>query len=344
MPIATPEQYREMIDAARAGGFAYPAINVSSSETLNAALRGFGEARSDGIVQLTTGAARYLSGPANDMAAGARALAGLAHVLGAQSPVLIALHSDHATVEHVDDFIRPLLAESRRRRERGQPPLFNSHMFDGSLLPLAENLAVSAELLREAAEVGVLLELEIGVVGGEEDGIDNERVSRDRLYTTPQDALQVAETLGTGENGQYLLAATFGNVHGHYAPKSVRLRPELLGELQRTVTSRSADGRGFDFVFHGGSGSTADEIRAAVAYGVVKMNIDTDTQYAFTHAVEQHFERASGASGASGANDGVDKNLYDPRSWGRAAERAMAARVLESAETLGSAGRTLTRH
>src|SRR5215471_3067262 len=210
MPIATPEQYREMIDAAQAGGFAYAAVNVSSSETLNAALRGFAEARADGIVQLTTGAAKYLSGPADNMVAGARALAEFAHIVGGCSPVLIALHTDHATREHVDDFIRPLLAESRRRRPRGQQPLFNSHMFDGSALPLAENLAVSARLLREAREADVLLELEIGIVGGEEDGIDNEHVPNRRLYTTPADALQVAETLGTGENGRYLLAATFG--------------------------------------------------------------------------------------------------------------------------------------
>jgi fructose-bisphosphate aldolase, class II len=342
MPIATPAQYREMIDAARAGGFAYPAVNVSSSETLNAALRGFGEARSDGIVQLTTGAARYLSGSTGDMAAGAQALAEFAHVVGARSPVLIALHTDHATVEHVDDFIRPLLAESRRRRGRGEPPLFNSHMFDGSRLPLAENLAVSARLLREAAELDVLLELEIGVVGGEEDGLDNGGVAPRRLYTTREDARQVADTLGLGENGRYLLAATFGNVHGRYAPGRVRLRPELLGELQDAVMSRSAPGRGFDFVFHGGSGSAMDEIRAAVAHGVVKLNLDTDTQYAFTHAIEKHLDRRR-TSVRVHADNGVDKRVYDPRAWGQKAEQAMAARVVDATKTLGSAGRTLTK-
>jgi fructose-bisphosphate aldolase class II len=342
MPIATPEQYRDMIDAAHAGGFAYPAVNVSSSETLNAALRGFAAARSDGIVQLTTGAARYLSGPADDIAAGAQALAQFAHIVGARSPVLIALHTDHATVDHVDDFIRPLLAESRRRRRRGQQPLFNSHMFDGSQLPLADNLAVSAELLREAAELEVVLELEIGIVGGEEDGLDNEGVARRRLYTTTEDALQVVGALGTGENGRYLLAATFGNVHGHYAPGNVSLRPELLGELQEAVMSRPAGGRGFDFVFHGGSGSTAREIRAAVAHGVVKMNLDTDTQYAFTHSIEQHLDGRA-TSFRIHADDGVDKSVYDPRSWGQKAEQAMAARVAEAAETLGSARRTLAR-
>jgi fructose-bisphosphate aldolase, class II len=334
MPLATPDEYRAILDEARAGGYAYAAVNVSSSQTLNATLRGFAEARSDGIVQITTGAASYLSGPTGDMALGARAFAELAHVLAARSPVLIALHTDHATAEHLDDFLRPLLRETRRRVERGEPPLFNSHMFDGSSLPLEENLRISAELLREANELDILLELEIGTVGGEEDGIDGRGVASERLYTTPEDARAVAEALGTGERGRYLLAATFGNVHGHYAPGNVHLRPELLGELQQTV----AGTRGFDFVFHGGSGSTEAEIREAVANGVVKMNVDTDLQYAFTHAIEQHFGDRVGSASA-----GLDKNVYDPRSWGQKAELAMAVRVVAAAETLGSAGRTLLR-
>jgi fructose-bisphosphate aldolase, class II len=341
MPIASPQQYLEMIDAARAGGYAYPAVNVSSSETLNAAFRGFAEARSDGILQITTSAARYLSGPAEDFAVGARAFAELAHLLGERTPVLIALHTDHATAEHVDDFLRPLLHESRRRRKHGRQPLFNSHMFDGSELPLKDNLRISAELLGEANDVDVLLELEIGTVGGEEDGIDHEHVGRERLYTTREDALNVAEGLGMGERGRYLLAATFGNVHGHYSPGNVSLRPELLGSLQEAVTDRYGDGSRFDFVFHGGSGSTVEEIRAAVANGVVKMNLDTDMQYAFTRAIEEHL--AGEARTRPDPRGGVDKAVYDPRSWGRKAELAMARRVVRASETLGSAGRTLAR-
>jgi fructose-bisphosphate aldolase class II len=330
-----------MIDAARAGGYAYPAINVSSSETLNAALRGFADARSDGIVQITTSAAEYFSGAVEDMAAGAQAFAEFAHVLAARAPVLIALHTDHCTPDHVDDFLRPLLLESRRRRERGEPPLFNSHMFDGSQLPLAENLRVSAGLLRETKQLGLLLELEIGTVGGEEDGINHVQVARERLYTSRADALAVAEVLGTGERGSYLLAATFGNVHGHYPPGNVKLRPGLLADLQ-DVASEHTRGRGrFDFVFHGGSGSTDQEIRAAVANGVVKMNLDTDMQYAFTHAIEEHLEGMFRPGNV--LNGGVDKRVHDPRSWGRKAERAMAARVVHAAKVLGSAGQTLTR-
>jgi fructose-bisphosphate aldolase class II len=341
MPIATPQQYRDMIDAARVGAYAYPAVNVSSSETLNAALRGFAEAGSDGIVQITTSAAKYLAGPAEDLAAGAQAFAELAHVLGERSPVLIALHTDHATAEHVDDFLHPLLRESRHRRENGGRPLFNSHMFDGSELPLADNLRIAAELLREANDIDVLLELEVGTVGGEEDGINHEHVPRERLYTTREDALEVAETLGMGERGRYLLAATFGNVHGHYAPGNVRLRPELLGELQAALAERYGVGPRFDFVFHGGSGSTVEEIQAAVANGVVKMNVDTDMQYAFTHAIEEHL--AGAASTRPVGSGGVDKSVYDPRSWGRKAELAMASRVVEASETLRSAGRTIAR-
>jgi fructose-bisphosphate aldolase class II len=342
MPIASSDQYHAMIDAARADGYAYPAVNVSSSETLNAALRGFAEARSDGIIQITTSAAGYLSGPAADMATGAHAFALFAHVLAARAPVLIALHTDHATAEHVDDFIRPLLAESRRRHERGEQPLFNSHMFDGSALPLAENLRLAAGLLHETNELDLLLELEIGTVGGEEDGINNEQVARERLYTTSADALAVAETLGTGERGRYLLAATFGNVHGRYAPGNVKLRPELLGELQDAVALQTGDARGFDFVFHGGSGSSTAEIRASVSHGVVKMNLDTDMQYTFTHAIERHLEHRS-TDARDGSAAGVDKRFYDPRSWGRKAELAMAARVQTASELLGSHGRTLAR-
>jgi fructose-bisphosphate aldolase class II len=342
MPIANSDQYRAMIDVARTSGYAYPAVNVTSSQTLNAALRGFAEARSDGIVQITTSAAHYLSGPAADMVAGAKAFALFAHVVAERAPVLIALHTDHATADHVDDFIRPLLAESGRRRDRGEQALFNSHMFDGSALPLAENLRIAAQLLRETDELEVMLEVEIGLVGGEEDGINNQHAARERLYTTPADALAVTRRLGTGERGRYLLAATFGNVHGHYASGNVKLRPELLGELQDAIAQLAGRRRGFDFVFHGGSGSSPAEIRAAVGHGVVKMNLDTDMQYAFTHAIETHLHaRPTGDAEDSGA--GVDKRVYDPRGWGRKAELAMAARVQAASELLGSNGRTLAR-
>lgn len=337
VPVATPEQFREMLDAARDGGFAYPAVNVTSTQTLNAALRGFVESRSDGIVEITTGAAMYLAGPSRDMAAGAHAFADFVHRIAEDLPVLIGLHTDHCAPADVDRFLIPLLTESAVRYAGGERPLFNSHMFDGSELPLDENLRVSRSLLDVASEIGVVMEFEIGLVGGEEDGLDHTSADRAKLYSTPEDAIAVAHALGTGERGRYLLAASFGNVHGHYAPGHVKLRPELLAELQRAV--RNGNGRQFDFVFHGGSGSTLEEIGAALENGVVKLNVDTDMQRAFSSAIERHFRAAD----ARASDDGlvVDKKLYDPRTWGRAAEDEMVELVASYASDLGSAGRSL---
>ena len=244
--IASTDLYGAMLDTATAAGYALPAINVTSSETLNGAMRGLADADSDGIIQLTTGGAEYLSGGAvKDMAAGARALAEYAWVLAERYPVLIALHTDHAPPAKFDAFVRPLIEESRRRRARGEQPLFQSHMFDGSTLPLAENLAISARLLAELAPLGIVLEVESGVVGGEEDGIRGPEAGRSELYTTTDDLLSVADALGVGERGRYLLAAAFGNVHGVYAPGNVRLRPEVLADGQSsTVAPESSASNG----------------------------------------------------------------------------------------------------
>jgi fructose-bisphosphate aldolase, class II len=333
MALASSTRFLEMLDAAQADGYAYPAVNVSSSQTLNAALRGFAEAGSDGIVQMTPSGAAFASGTAvGDAAVGASALAKFAYVLAERYPVLVALHTDHCPPEQVDGFLRPLLAETAARRERGEPPLFNSHMFDGSSLPLSENLARARELLAEAARLRVVLELEIGVVGGEEDGLEATGEPPERLYTTAEDGLAVAETLGTGDRGRYLLAATFGNVHGRYAPDSVSLRPAILGRLQEALAARY-DGARFQFVFHGGSGSPPAAIAEAISHGVVKMNLDTDLQHAFTSAVAEHVATA----------DLAEKKAFDPRSWGRKAEASMANRVAQACDELGSAGRSLAR-
>ena len=337
--LPSPAQYAAMIDAAAAGGYAFPAINVTSSQTLNAAIRGFAQAGSDGIVQATVGGARYLSGAADDALAGARALAALGHELAARAPVAIALHTDHCPPEHAEDFLRPLLAASRERRARGEQPLFHSHMFDGSTLPLDENLAISAELLDQCRALDVVLEIECGVVGGEEDGIGGEGVASERLYTSNEDLLRVADVLGTGERGRYLLAATFGSVHGLYAPGHVKLRPEILGDGQQALAQAHPDAR-FQYVFHGSSGSSPQELRAAVANGVVKVNLDSEAQYAFTRAAAGHmFAHYDGVLAVDG---GVgDKRAYDPRAWGAQAEAGMAARVAQACEELGSAGRSI---
>lgn len=340
MPIANPFRYREMLDAAREGGYAFPAINVTSSETLNAALAGFAEADSDGIIQVSTGGGQFLSGTAvDDMALGARALAEFAHAVADRYPMLVALHTDHCPPERVDDFIRPLLAETARRRARGLGPLFQSHMLDASALPLDENLALAAELLRECAAQEVLLELEIGIVGGMEDTMDHTGVDRRKLYTTPEDMVEVARRLGTGDGGHYLLAAVFGNVHGVYKPGKVELRPGILRDGQDATEERF--GYRHFLVFHGGSGSTPEEIRETVGYGVVKMNIDTDTQYAFTRPVADHM--LTNYSGVLKVDGEVgDKRVYDPRSYMRKAQGSMSDRVVQACVELGSAGHSLS--
>jgi len=339
MPIATPEVYAAMLDAAKQGSFAYPAINVSSSQTLNAALQGFAEAGSDGIVQVSTGGAEYASGPAiKNMVSGAVALAAYANEVAKNYPTNIALHTDHCPKEKLDGFVRPLLAMSAERVKAGGLPIFQSHMWDGSAVPLEENLSIAEELLALASAANVILEIEVGVVGGEEDGVSAE--INEKLYTTVDDGLRTVEVLGTGEKGRYITALTFGNVHGVYKPGAVKLRPEVLKEIQNEVGAKISKERPFDLVFHGGSGSTLEEIRAAVDYGVIKMNIDTDTQYAFTRPAAGHmFTNYDGVLKVDG--EVGNKKAYDPRAWGKLAEAGMSKRVVEACEHLRSAGTSL---
>jgi fructose-bisphosphate aldolase class II len=336
MPIATPEIYADMLDRARDGGFAYPAINVTSSETVNAAIRGFADAGSDGIIQISTGGAEFASGTAvKNMVTGAVALAEFAHIVAEKYSVNVALHTDHCQKDKLDGYVRPLIAISQERVDAGRPPLFQSHMWDGSAIELEENLQIAAELLEKAAGARIILELEIGVVGGEEDGVVGEM--NEKLYTHPADAVRTAEVLGTGEKGRYLLAATFGNVHGVYKPGNVKLRPSILKDLQDEVGKKVGRDKPFELVFHGGSGSSLDEIREAVSYGVVKMNVDTDTQYAFTREIAGHmFTNYDGVLKVDG--EVGNKKAYDPRSYLKLAEQGMAQRVVEACEALQSAG------
>jgi len=339
VPIATPETYNAMLDRAKEGRFAYPAINVTSSQTLNAALRGFAEAQSDGIVQISTGGAEYLSGSTvKDMVLGAEALAEFAHHVAKAYDVTVALHTDHCPKDKLDSYMRPLIALSQERVDAGREPLFQSHMWDGSAVELEENLEIAQELLKQCAAARIVMEMEIGVVGGEEDGVANE--INEKLYTTPGDALRTAEALGTVE-GRYLLAATFGNVHGVYKPGNVKLEPTILRDIQEAVADLTGVDRPFDLVFHGGSGSSLEEIRETLEYGVVKMNVDTDAQYAFTRPVVEHMFR--GYDGVLKVDGDVgSKKQYDPRAWGKSAEAGMAARVVTACEDLRSAGQSLS--
>jgi fructose-bisphosphate aldolase, class II len=338
MPVVNRDQYDAMLDRAKQGGFAYPAINVSNSQTINAALQGLTDAGSDGILQVSTGGADYFSGHSiKNRVSGAVAFAAFAREVAKNYPINVALHTDHCAEDQLDGFVRPLLEMSAEAVRAGGEALFNSHMWDGSAISLDKNLKIAQELLAKSHSVGSILEIEVGAVGGEEDGVEGGM--GEHLYTTVEDGMKTVEALGLGENGRYLAALTFGNVHGVYKPGNVKLRPELLAEIQQAVGQKYGKSNPFDLVFHGGSGSTAQEIADAVKFGVIKMNIDTDTQYAFTRPIVDHmFRNYDGVLRVDG--EVGNKKTYDPRVWGKAAEVGMAARVVEAAQQLGSAGKT----
>jgi len=342
VPIATPEVYAEMIARAKENSFAFPAINCTSSETINAAIKGFADAGSDGIIQFSTGGAEFGSGlGVKDMVTGAVALAEFAHVVAEKYDVTIALHTDHCPKDKLDGFVRPLIAISQERVNNGQNPLFQSHMWDGSAIPIDENLEIAQDLLAAAKAAKIILEIEIGVVGGEEDGVEN--AINDKLYTTVEDFEKTVDALGA-DKGQYLLAATFGNVHGVYKPGNVKLKPSVLAEGQAAASKKLGLPEGskpFDLVFHGGSGSLKSEIDEALSYGVVKMNVDTDTQYAFTRPIAGHmFTNYDGVLKIDG--EVGNKKTYDPRSYLKKAEASMTQRVIEACNDLRSAGRSVS--
>jgi fructose-bisphosphate aldolase class II len=314
-------------------------VNVTSITTINAALKAFADAKSDGIIQVSTGGGQFASGSdIKDAAFGAIVLAEATHILAEKYDILVGLHTDHCHPEKVDSFLKPLLEASRKRKAEGKGPLFQSHMFDGSVVSLEENLEISKELLAECAELDIILEVEAGCVGGEEDGHDTSGLPAEKLYTTPEDMMQVYETLQP--IGRFLFAATFGNVHGAYKPGAVQLKPTILRDGQKAVTDKHGEAAMMDLVFHGGSGSELSDIRETLEYGVVKMNIDTDTQYAFTRPIVTHLcENIEGVLKIDG--EVGNKKVYDPRSYLKKAEVNMAARLVKAAEDLCSNGKTI---
>jgi fructose-bisphosphate aldolase class II len=347
MPVATPDQYAEMLDKAKRSGFAYPAFNVSSSATINAVLQGLTEAGSDGIIQVTTGGADYFAGQSvKARASGALAFAAFATEVAKNYPVTVALHTDHCPKDALDGFVMPLIEASEAQVKAGGNPIFQSHMWDGSSVPLTENLEIAARLLPRMKAISAILEVEIGVVGGEEDGVSHE--INEHLYTTVEDGIRTVEALGLGDsagdykNGRYMAALTFGNVHGVYAPGNVKLKPELLAEIQAGIAKKFGTAANpLDLVFHGGSGSSDEEIATAVRNGVIKMNVDTDTQYAFTRPIADYMLK--NYDGVIKVDGGVgNKKQYDPRAWGKVAESAMAQRVVQSTRQLGSAGNSIS--
>jgi len=339
MPVATPAQYRAMLDAAQKGGYAYPAINVTSLPTINGALKAFAEAKSDGIIQVSTGGGQFAAGTSvADAAFGAIVLAEAVHLLAEKYDVLIALHTDHCHPEKVDSFLKPLLQASRERIAAGKGPLFQSHMFDGSVVDLKENLTISKELLKECAELEIILEVEAGCVGGEEDGHDTSGLPAEKLYTTPEDMVEVYEALNP--IGRFLFAATFGNVHGAYKPGAVKLKPTILRDGQKAVTDKYGAEAEMDLVFHGGSGTSSDDLQETLDYGVVKMNIDTDTQYAFTRPIVNHI--CTNIEGVLKIDGEVgNKKNYDPRSYLKKAEQGLCDRMKQACDELKSTGNSI---
>ncbi|HIG26959.1 MAG TPA: class II fructose-bisphosphate aldolase [Verrucomicrobiales bacterium] len=340
MPVATTKQFAAMLDAAQKGDYAYPAVNVTSITSINAALKAFADKKSDGIIQFSTGAGQFASGlNVKDAVFGVEVLAEAVHRLAEKHDILVGLHTDHCQAEKVESFLKPLIELTAKRRAEGRGNLFQAHMFDGSALPLEENLAISKELLKLCADNDIILEVEAGVVGGEEDGIDNSDLPAEKLYTSPEDMVAVHEALDG--IGRYMFAATFGNVHGSYKPGAVKLTPEILKNGQAAVMDKFGTDAEFDLVFHGGSGSTLEEIRETLAYGVIKMNIDTDTQYAFTRPVVHHilknYDGVLKIDGEIGA-----KKLYDPRAYLKAAEEGMANRMKQACDDLQSSGKTIS--
>ena len=338
MPVPTPQEFARILDAAQAGDYALASINVTSTNTANAALAAFAEAKADGIIQVSTGGAEHISGPAKDMTVGAISLAEHVHRIAEKLDVYVALTTDHCVPGKLDKFVRPLIANEEARKTAGQRNLYNGFMFDGSELPMDENLATSKELLARMAPLGLILEVEIGLVGGEEDGIDNSGAHHSKLYTTPEDMVGAYEALK--DTGRFTLAATFGNVHGVYKPGNVKLEPKILRDGNAAVAAKYGDKTKLDLVFHGGSGSLLSEIHETLIYGVVKMNVDTDCQYAFTRPIADHMmKNYDGVLRIDGEMG--DKKTYDPRAYLKKGEASMKARVLQAVEELKSTGKTL---
>ena len=338
MPVPDPKTFTRILKTAQENDYAIASINVTNSNTINAALAAFVETKTDGIIQFSTGGGEHASGPAKDMALGAIAMAEYVHRIAADLPIYVALTTDHCVHEKVDKFLRPLIAESKQRVDSGQEPLFNGHMFDGSELPLGKNMEISKELLALMAPLGMLLEVEAGVVGGEEDGIDNTHAAAEKLYTTPEDMVFVYESLK--DIGPFTFAATFGNVHGVYKPGNVKLEPKILRDGQAAVVAKYGPEAKLDLVFHGGSGTPIEEIHETLHYGIIKMNVDTDCQYHFTRAIADHMmKNYDGVLRIDGEMG--DKKTYDPRSYMKKAEASMKSRVIQAATELKSLGKSL---
>lgn len=343
MPFADYTLFREMIDHAFRKRYAFPAINVHDIFTLNGVIEGFARAESDGIVQIYPDAAAAVSGEISDPVIGAVTLAEHAHRLAERYGVAIAVHTDHCGPEQCSSYLLPLIEETKKRRARGERNLFTSHMFDGSALPLPENLAASKKYFELCRENDLWLEIEIGIVGAENEteSADVLERSKDRkLYTCGDDFLSVYTELGAISGEGFLVAPAFGNVHGVYKPGEVSLKPEILRECQRTLSEARGEQSRFKLVFHGGSGSSVEEINRAIEFGVVKMNFDTDGQYVFTRSVIDYMLKNYDSILRVDGEVGV-KRAYFAETWLKVGEEVMSSFVSDMCRKLGSAGNSV---
>ena len=331
---------------AKEEGFALPAVNVVSSSSINAVMESAKIANSPVIVQFSHGGAQFMGGKGvdSDEAALFGAISGATHVhmMAEAYRIPVVLHTDHAARKLLP-WIDALLDAGERHFEAVGKPLFSSHMIDLSEEPLEENIATCEEYLKRMSAIGMTLEIELGVTGGEEDGVDNTGVDNALLYTQPEEVAYAYERLSKISN-RFTIAASFGNVHGVYKPGNVILRPSILKNSQDFIQDKfNTSAKPVDFVFHGGSGSSLEEIREAVSYGVIKMNIDTDTQWAFWDGVREYVSEygpyLQGQIGNPEGDDKPNKKYYDPRKWLREGEKAMIKRLQVAFSDLNALGR-----
>jgi len=347
--VVTGQDYLTLLKACQDGGYALPAVNVVGTNSINAVLEAAAKNKADVIIQLSNGGARFFGGEGCPDATAARVLGAVSaaqhvHTLAAAYGVCVVLHTDHAD-RSLLPWVDSLIDHGEAHMKRTGKPLFSSHMIDLSAEPLETNIEECARVLKRMAPLGMSLEIELGVTGGEEDGVGHdleESADNAHLYTQPEDVLRAWEVLSP--LGHVTMAASFGNVHGVYAPGNVKLRPEILKASQEAVAARFGGGaKPMALVFHGGSGSEKDKITEAVGYGVFKMNIDTDTQFAFSEPVGAYVDANPVAfkHQIDPSTGKPQKKFYDPRKWLRAGEKGVAKRLDEAFADLGSAGRSL---
>ncbi len=337
--VATGKEVQEIFNYAKEKGFALPAVNVIGSNTINSVLETAKELNSPVIIQFSNGGAQFNAGKGlsneNQKAAIAGGVAGARHVneLAVAYGVPVILHTDHCAKKLLP-WIDGLLDASEKHFAETGKPLYSSHMIDLSEEPIEENMEICKSYLARMSKMGMTLEIELGITGGEEDGVDNSDVDASKLYTQPEEVAYAYEEL-LKVSPQFTIAAAFGNVHGVYKPGNVKLTPKILKNSQEFITKKyGVEENHIDFVFHGGSGSTLEEIREAIGYGVIKMNIDTDLQFAFTEGIRDYMQgKADYLATQIGNPDGADqpnKKYYDPRKWLRLGEETFKARLKQA--------------